>query len=36
MPAAPALPFLPPQLDRRVLAVAPSLLPLWLGNSGIR
>ena len=36
MPAAPPLPFLPPQLDRRVLAVAPSLLPLWLGNSGIR
>jgi 1-acyl-sn-glycerol-3-phosphate acyltransferase len=36
MPAAPPLPFLPPQLDRRVLAVAPALLPLWLGTSGIR
>lgn len=36
MPAAPSLPFLPPLLDRRVLAGAQALLPLWLGTSGIR
>ena len=37
MPAAAPLAFLPPRLDRRLLAVAPALLPLWLRfGSGIR
>ncbi|MEB3332226.1 MAG: 1-acyl-sn-glycerol-3-phosphate acyltransferase [Synechococcaceae cyanobacterium] len=37
MPAAAPLRFLPPRLDRRLLAVAPALLPLWLRfGSGIR